>query len=103
MKRILFLALAATVLAAGAGCCLDRLFCARPCAAPSGCGECGCESCGNDCATGCRTCKPGCKHGARGAAEEVVAGPPTGAVTYPYYTTRGPRDFLAKEPRSIGE
>jgi len=30
------------------------------------------------------------------------AGPPTGAVAYPYYTTRGPRDFLAKNPASIG-
>jgi hypothetical protein len=30
------------------------------------------------------------------------AGPPTGAVAYPYYTTRGPREFLAKNPPSIG-
>jgi hypothetical protein len=30
------------------------------------------------------------------------AGPPSGAVAYPYYTTRGPRDFLAKNPPSIG-
>jgi len=30
------------------------------------------------------------------------AGPPTGGVAYPYYTTRGPRDFLAKRPPSIG-
>ena len=30
------------------------------------------------------------------------AGPPTGAVAYPSYTTRGPRDFLAKNPPSIG-
>ena len=30
------------------------------------------------------------------------AGPPTGAVAYPYYTTRGPRDFLARNPASIG-
>jgi hypothetical protein len=29
-------------------------------------------------------------------------GPPTGGVTYPYYTTRGPRDFLAKNPGTIG-
>jgi hypothetical protein len=29
-------------------------------------------------------------------------GPPSGAVAYPYYTTRGPRDFLAKCPPSIG-
>jgi hypothetical protein len=30
------------------------------------------------------------------------AGPPSGAVAYPYYTTRGPRDFLSKCPPSIG-
>ena len=29
-------------------------------------------------------------------------GPPTGQVAYPYYTTRGPRDFLARNPRSVG-
>jgi hypothetical protein len=34
--------------------------------------------------------------------EAAQAGPATGAVTYPYYTTRGPRDFLAKNPPSIG-
>jgi len=31
-----------------------------------------------------------------------AGGPPTGAVAYPYYTTRGPRDFLASNPPSIG-
>jgi hypothetical protein len=52
-------------------------------------------------------------HCAAEAAEEAAlaasnygqtgpAGPPTGAVAYPYYTTRGPRDFLAKNPPSIG-
>lgn len=30
------------------------------------------------------------------------AGPETAQVAYPYYTNRGPRDFLAKNPRSIG-
>ena len=29
-------------------------------------------------------------------------GPPVGQTTYPYYTTRGPRDFLARDPGSIG-
>lgn len=29
-------------------------------------------------------------------------GPPTGQVAYPYYTTRGPRDFLACKPTPIG-
>lgn len=31
-----------------------------------------------------------------------VPGPASGAVTYPYYTTRGPRDFLNPNPPSIG-
>ena len=30
------------------------------------------------------------------------SGPATGAMTYPYYTVRGPRDFLAGDPRPIG-
>jgi hypothetical protein len=34
--------------------------------------------------------------------EAFTPGPPSGAITYPYYTTRGPRDFLAENPRSIG-
>lgn len=29
-------------------------------------------------------------------------GPPTAQVAYPYYTTRGPRDFLMDNPPSIG-
>jgi hypothetical protein len=37
-----------------------------------------------------------------GGQYEFAAGPPTAGVTYPYYTNRGPRDFLAKNPRSIG-
>lgn len=40
----------------------------------------------------------------RGAGGEVLgpAGPPTGQVTYPYYTTRGPRDFLVNNPGGMG-
>jgi hypothetical protein len=30
-------------------------------------------------------------------------GPPTGQVGYPYYTHRGPRDFLMANPPSIGQ
>jgi hypothetical protein len=37
-----------------------------------------------------------------GGEYEYAAGPPSAGVTYPYYTNRGPRDFLAKNPRSIG-
>jgi hypothetical protein len=40
---------------------------------------------------------PAAPSGAYGAG-----GPPTAQVAYPYYTVRGPRDFLAAEPPSIG-
>ena len=30
------------------------------------------------------------------------AGPSAAQVTYPYYTTRGPRDFFAAHPPTIG-
>lgn len=30
------------------------------------------------------------------------AGPPTAAVAYPYYTIRGPRDFLVDDPPPLG-
>ena len=38
------------------------------------------------------------------ASREYVgpAGPPSAQVGYPYYTTRGPRDFLLDNPPSIG-
>ena len=32
----------------------------------------------------------------------VDSGPPVGQVTYPYYTTRGPRDFFDPGPSTIG-
>jgi len=47
---------------------------------------------------GCR----GCGNDGNGYADVGPAGPPTGAVTYPYYTNRGPRDFLVNNPPSIG-
>ena len=80
-----------------------------------------CESCGpGGCQPGCRDCAKAhvgrygglAKHHLSPAERAALAasdygatqpaGPPTGAVAYPYYTTRGPRDFLAKKPPSIG-
>ena len=47
----------------------------------------------------CRSCRPG----RRGSgAQAFNPGPPIGSVAYPYYTIRGPRDFLASDPPSIG-
>ena len=86
--------------------------------APENCYSCD-ASCGAGCDVSCDTCsepvrcrrgdgpgyfKPGCKD-KRCCMEEcevAQSGPATGAVTYPYYTTRDPRDFLAKNPPSIG-
>jgi hypothetical protein len=46
---------------------------------------------------------PGYPHAHHRSREYVgPQGPPTGAVAYPYYTTRGPRDFLVDNPPSIG-
>jgi len=39
---------------------------------------------------------------AAGGCHQGPLGPSTAAVTYPYYTTRGPRDFLMANPPSIG-
>ena len=33
---------------------------------------------------------------------EGPVGPPSPSVAYPYYTTRGPRDFLLNNPPSLG-
>jgi hypothetical protein len=43
-------------------------------------------------------------HRARGQVQgqPFTPGPPTGQVGYPYYTHKGPRDFLLDDPPSIG-
>jgi hypothetical protein len=101
----------------GGGC--EGGACETGACGPGGCetGTCGPAGC-NDCADG--TCRPRrvgrygglAKHHLspeeRAALEAsdygatAPAGPPSGTVAYPYYTTRGPRDFLAKCPPSIG-
>jgi hypothetical protein len=57
-----------------------------------------CRGCGG---RGCGLCMRGAGRGAE-AEGNFTPGPPTAAVTYPYYTVRGPRDFLARNPPSIG-
>jgi hypothetical protein len=65
---------------------------------------------GGDCGQGggCQTC--GDTHPQMRALRQHMqgdnaisdVGPPTAAITYPYYTTHGPRDFFAASPPSIG-
>jgi hypothetical protein len=81
---------------------------------PMGCGE-GCDPYG--CGGACRglingIAGGGCGPGGMGGMcpngqsypeyPSFNQGPPVGQVAYPYYTTRGPRDFLARNPPSIG-
>jgi len=62
-----------------------------------GCGNPYCDRCGDGMAG---THVPRLPHGY--AEEEGPAGPATAQYAYPYYTIRGPRDFLVNEPSSIG-
>lgn len=68
-----------------------------------GCSACGGRGCGlcqrvvGQIASGC------CPHsGGYPASYNYNPSPPTGQVAYPYYTVRGPRDFLRNNPPSIG-
>jgi hypothetical protein len=125
MKRAILLLSAVVLLAGLSGCAAQRG--SRPskctggsCAqAPENCQACAqvsenCQAC-DQASENCQSCEnfdnggdPGrlrCRDcGGRGCGRcrAAESGPPTGTVTYPYYTTRGPRDFLAKNPRSIG-
>ena len=74
MKRLLVTLAGVVVLSAVTGCCWLH--------GPSGTGS----------FNGAYTAGP--ENGAGCAA--------TGAITYPYYTARGPRDYFASDPRSIG-
>jgi hypothetical protein len=63
---------------------------------------------------GCRPCRIGWQRGGtdyqaslshseyRHGGGAGAAGPATAQVAYPYYTTRGPRDFLLNNPPTIG-
>ena len=121
MKRPMFSVLTAIVLAGLTGCIAHHRPRAAACvggdcaAAPEGCcatTQHGGQSCADPSDDGAVPAKKHCcpllgRLGRRQpaeAAEQPVAeaGPPGGAITYPYYTNRGPRDFLAKNPQSIG-
>lgn len=41
-------------------------------------------------------------HGLCGRGSNPAGGPPAAAISYPYYTSRAPRDFLAANPPTIG-
>ncbi len=97
-------------------CCECTCGCPEDCCCDPGCGCsdgcCGCDSggcCGNG---GCDPCQKivgkiasgGCCPHSNGypASYNYAPGPPVGQTAYPYYTTRGPRDFLQNNPPTIG-
>lgn len=93
MKRLFMAFGLVGLLSLGSGCCMGR------------CGS-GCDP--------CATCPPGARRAPNIGAAMVArgrcrsgdcdagpAGPPTATVTYPYYTIRGPRDFLNPNPGGL--
>ncbi len=78
----------------------------------TGCLHNNCNNCNGP--TGCRPCRIGWQRGGtdyqrflshseyRHGGGNGAAGPAAAQVAYPYYTTRGPRDFLLNNPPDIG-
>jgi hypothetical protein len=104
MKRGLLVLTAALMLSGSTGCgCVRSFLCDTwDCFSPCGCCHDGCgSSCGGyDSCGGCGGCDSCVAGGPNSSSGGMMAG--GGSVTYPYYTTRGPRDYLASNPRSIG-
>ena len=116
MKRALMAVVVATIVSSSTGCCLiDRIFhCRGRCGPPMSCGPGFCA----DGHGGCADCRYHCNDGygdgkdcgllarrkaARNAGPDYASMGPVGAqVAYPYYTNRGPRDFFAENPPSLG-
>jgi hypothetical protein len=104
-------------------CGYDGCACGDACASGTcGLGSCGCGNGGGAFGSGCCT-GGGCRKlvdgiaggfcGPNGCAmcptaqqypeyPRFTPGPPVGQVAYPYYTVRGPRDFLQDNPPTIG-
>jgi hypothetical protein len=97
MKNAWFVLLAVGVLLGVTGCAHHGMH-----LVPGSCmsGSCAAapETCG-PCGAGCGLCGP-CKGGLIGSCLGRRAAPMT--LAYPYYTTRGPRDFLVSDPKPLG-
>jgi len=131
MKRLKLMAAALVMLVGATGCSVNRCQSAcnscNSCPPTGGLlGSLGCRGCLSDqcsVATGCRTCGIGWQHGgldyseglatghplhgrpgdqSGGAGGSGMAGPQGATVAYPYYSVRGPRDFLLDNPPTIG-
>jgi hypothetical protein len=98
MKHALFALFAVLILAGFAGCLHNQVASdGDPCV--QACGR--TARCWPPCDPGCggRHCRD---RGGRGGPAMQPQQPPMAAITYPYYTLRGPRDFLQRESPPIG-
>ena len=96
MKRVLGLIGAVALIVTSIG-CANRC---NNCGPGAGCGPCGSGRGGCFAGNGGGHFGNGAGGGLHG--NNLPPGPPTPTVAYPYYTTRGPRDFLSSNPRGIG-
>ena len=115
MTRAFFVILMVAGVAGLNGCCCPHAGCGGGdyAACYDTCGQAGYETCGEPNAGlgGLFGMDNGSCHGCGGLGcglccgrrhQAYTPGPPVGTITYPYYTTRGPRDFLARSPQTIG-
>jgi hypothetical protein len=98
MRRLVLMLAAALFLAPAAGCFHHNM--------PRGNDYCGCGGCGGLIGGLWRGRVAEGFHETRGWRRQrpqmAPQGPPTGTYGYPYYTTRGPRDYLASDPPGLG-
>jgi len=95
MKRAFWMLMSTVLIAGLSGCGCDRAFYTGSAGAPGLM-----QGSAKRCPDICRECRP-CRRGPA-MGEAFQPGPPTGSVTYPYYTLHGPRDFLVSDPPPIG-
>ena len=91
------------ILAVAAILCVGGIGCNHHNLARNNCGGCRCNH-GGHAASG-RAGGSGMLAGMREhgtTLDQGPSGPSSAAVAYPYYTVRGPRDFLMDNPPSIG-
>jgi len=94
MKRAMSILAATLLVTALTGCGRQQTYCVqRGGVGVGGAVQGSCPRCPDV----CRDVRP-----SRCRGDAFDPGMPSGTVTYPYYTVRGPRDFLVSDPPSIG-